>query len=71
MSKGKIDWRTFAQAHDDGARRVTASVVAGLGTGTAAKKRNVVIGHTGITWPARASTGRRGGGAAATAGSRH
>jgi len=27
-----------------------------------AKKRNVVIGHTGITWPARSGGGRRGGG---------
>ena len=34
----------------------------------AAKKRNVVIGHTGITWPARPFTGRRGGGPDAAAG---
>ena len=27
-----------------------------------ASRRNVVIGHTGITWPARQFTGRRGGG---------
>jgi inosose dehydratase len=27
-----------------------------------AKTRNVVIGHTGITWPGRAGGGRRGGG---------
>ncbi|RPI52253.1 MAG: sugar phosphate isomerase/epimerase [Acidobacteria bacterium] len=27
-----------------------------------AKKRNVVIGHTGITWPGRSGGGRRGGG---------
>ena len=36
--------------------------------GSASKTRNVVIGHTGITWPARQFTGRRGGGPDAAAG---
>jgi inosose dehydratase len=62
MSKGTIDRRTFTQG--------AAAALGGLllpssrawAQGTAARKRNVVIGHTGITWPARSFTGRRGGG---------
>jgi len=63
MSKGKVDRRTFAQLTT---MALGASLLPSLparAQGTAARKRNVVIGHTGITWPARASTGRRGGGA--------
>ena len=45
-----------------------APVAAGLGAGIVGRKRNVVIGHTGITWPARPFTGRRGGGPDAAAG---
>lgn len=62
MSNRKIDRRTFAQAAAMalGASMLPSSQV--WAQGSSARKRNVVIGHTGITWPARPFTGRRGGG---------
>jgi inosose dehydratase len=67
MSKAKIDRRRFAQV---AAMALGASTLPSLPAWAqgAAKKRNVVIGHTGITWPARQFTGRRGGGPDAAAG---
>src|SRR5688572_2203162 len=60
MSKNTIDRRRFAQI---AAMALGASAVPSLPAwAQGAKKRNVVIGHTGITWPARQFTGRRGGG---------
>ena len=41
---------------------LAATAAAVLPTWAQTKKRNVVIGHTGITWPARSSGGRPGGG---------
>lgn len=58
----RVDRRTFAQI---AALALGTSVLPSWPAGAqvpAARKRNVVIGHTGITWPARASNGRRGGG---------
>jgi inosose dehydratase len=63
MSKRKIDRRTFAQVTT---MALGASMLPSLpawAQGSSGKTRNVVIGHTGITWPARPFTGRRGGGA--------
>src|SRR5687768_7399317 len=66
MSKIKIDRRRFAQIT---AMALGASTLPSLPAwAQAARKRNVVIGHTGITWPARQFTGRRGGGPDAAAG---
>src|SRR5687767_8961547 len=67
MSKIKIDRRTFAQisAMALGACALPSLPAWAQGSG---RKRNVVIGHTGITWPARQFTGRRGGGPDAAAG---
>ena len=62
MSKSEINRRTFAQV---ATMAVAASVlpsVSAWAQGSSARKRNVVIGHTGITWPGRAP-GQRGGGA--------
>jgi inosose dehydratase len=67
MSKIKIDRRRFAQIT---AMAIGASTLPSLPAWAqgSARKRNVVIGHTGITWPARQFTGRRGGGPDAAAG---
>lgn len=67
MSKIKIDRRTFAQI---AAMALGACALPSLPAWAqgSARKRNVVIGHTGITWPARQFTGRRGGGPDAAAG---
>ena len=68
MSKRKIDRREFAQVT---AMALGASMVPSMpawAQGSAGRKRNVVIGHTGITWPGRPFTGRRGGGAPPPAG---
>src|SRR5688572_25143839 len=66
MSKIKIDRRRFAQIT---AMALGASTLPSLPAwAQVARKRNVVIGHTGITWPARQFTGRRGGGPDAAAG---
>jgi inosose dehydratase len=62
MSKSEINRRTFAQV---ATMALGASMLPSLpawAQGSSARKRNVVIGHTGITWPARPVTGRRGGG---------
>ena len=61
MSTNKINRRRFSQT---ATMALAASVLPSLPIwAQGSKKRNVVIGHTGITWPARAGTGRRGGGA--------
>jgi len=67
MSQNDINRRRFAQI---AAMALGASAVPSLPAWAqgSAKKRNVVIGHTGITWPARQFTGRRGGGPDAAAG---
>ena len=67
MSQNEINRRKFAQI---AAMALGASAVPSLPAWAqgSAKKRNVVIGHTGITWPARPFTGRRGGGPDAAAG---
>lgn len=67
MSKRTIDRRTFAQMTSMALGASMLPSVPAWAQGSA-KKRNVVIGHTGITWPARPFTGRRGGGPAAAAG---
>ena len=62
MSKKEMDRRTFAQV---ATMALGASMLPSLpawAQGPAAKKRTVVIGHTGITWPGRPPGGRRGGG---------
>lgn len=66
MSKKTIDRRTFAQITSMALGASMLPSVPAWAQG--AKKRDVVIGHTGITWPARPFTGRRGGGPAAAAG---
>ena len=67
MSQNEINRRRFAQI---AAMALGASALPSLPAWAqgSAKKRNVVIGHTGITWPARQFTGRRGGGPDAAAG---
>jgi inosose dehydratase len=59
MMKSPIDRRTFNHML---AMSLGATTLATVPAWAQGKKRNVVIGHTGITWPARA--GGRGGGAA-------
>src|SRR5687767_3486952 len=67
MSKIKIDRRRFAQVS---AMALAACALPSLPAWAqgSVRKRNVVIGHTGITWPARQFTGRRGGGPDSAAG---
>ena len=67
MSKIRIDRRTFAHIS---AMALGACALPSLPVWAqeSARKRNVVVGHTGITWPARPFTGRRGGGPDAAAG---
>jgi len=55
-----IDRREFSQLL---AMSVAATVAPVLPAWAQGKKRSVVIGHTGITWPGRVGGGRRGGGA--------
>jgi inosose dehydratase len=55
-----INRRTFSQVL---AMSLAATVAPDLPAWAQGKKRNVVIGHTGITWPGRVGGGRRGGGA--------
>jgi inosose dehydratase len=62
MSKIKIDRRTFAQTAAMALGAYALPSLPAWAQGASSKKRNVVIGHTGITWPARQFTGRRGGG---------
>jgi len=58
--KETLDRRTFSQLL---AMSLAATATAGVSAWAQAKKRNVVIGHTGITWPGRSGGGgRRGGG---------
>src|SRR6476660_9092075 len=63
MMKSTIDRRRFNHILT---MSLGAATLATVPAWAQAKKRNVVIGHTGITWPARAG-GRRGGGAAGAA----
>ena len=56
MTESNIDRRRFNHIL---AMSLGATTLATVPAWAQAKKRNVVIGHTGITWPARA--GRRGG----------
>jgi inosose dehydratase len=63
MSKRTIDRRTFAQLTTMALGASMLPSVPAWAQGSTGKKRNVVIGHTGITWPGRPFTGRRGGGA--------
>src|SRR5687768_13680004 len=63
MTKSTIDRRTFNHML---AMSLGATTLATVPAWAQGKKRNVVIGHTGITWPARAG-GRRGGGASGAA----
>ena len=58
MAIGAIDRRTFNQIL--AASLAAAALPAGQ-VSAQAKRRNVIVGHTGITWPGRAG-GRRGGG---------
>jgi inosose dehydratase len=59
--KKTLNRRTFSQLV---AMSMGATATAGVSVWAQAKKRNVVIGHTGITWPGRTGGGgRRGGGA--------
>ena len=55
-----IDRRTFGQML---AMSLAATAAPAVPAWAQGKKRSVVIGHTGITWPGRAGGGRRGGGA--------
>ena len=65
MSKRRIDRRTFAQLTTMAIGASMLPSVPVWAQTSSGKKRNVVIGHTGITWPGRPFTGRRGGGAPA------
>ncbi|MEO7274784.1 MAG: sugar phosphate isomerase/epimerase [Vicinamibacterales bacterium] len=58
MTNSTIDRRRFNHILT---MALGAATVATVPAWAQARKRNVVIGHTGITWPARAG-GRRGGG---------
>src|SRR5688572_15134452 len=65
MKHVSVDRRTFNQIL---AASLAAAAVPTVPAWAQAKKRNVVIGHTGITWPSRPPGGRRGGGAPGAAG---
>src|SRR5688572_14291514 len=60
MMKSTIDRRKFNQTL---ATLLAATTLPTLPVWAQGKKRNVIIGHTGITWPGR-PPGRRGGGGA-------
>lgn len=62
MRKTAIDRRTFGQLL---AMSLASASAPAVPVWAQARKRSVVIGHTGITWPGRA--GRRGGAAAGPA----
>ena len=51
MQKTMMDRRTFSQLL---AMTLAATATPALPAWAQARKRNIVIGHTGITWPARA-----------------
>src|SRR5687767_5466223 len=63
MRKTMVDRRTFSQLV---AMSIAATAMPVVPAWAQGKKRNVVIGHTGITWPGRppgaAGAARRGGG---------
>ena len=59
MRNTMMDRRTFGQVL---AMSLVATAAPVLPAWAQGKKRNVVIGHTGITWPGRSGGGRRGGG---------
>jgi inosose dehydratase len=58
MKNATFDRRTFNQILT---MSIAATTLPSIPVWAQAKKRNVVIGHTGITWPGR-PPGRRGGG---------
>jgi len=60
MGNTMINRRTFNQML---AMSLAATAAPAVPTWAQGKKRSVVIGHTGITWPGRVGGGRRGGGA--------
>ena len=63
MRKTMLDRRTFNQILAMSVVAMAAPVLPSWAQAQQGKKRSVVIGHTGITWPARAAGGaRRGGG---------
>ena len=71
MAKMEVDRRTFAQIVAMALGAATLPSLPAWAQGPAAKKRNVIIGHTGITWPSRppgAPAPVRGGGAGAPGG---
>jgi inosose dehydratase len=75
MGKMVVDRRQFAQILAMAMGAATMPSLPAWAQGAGGKKRNVVIGHTGITWPNRppgaappAGFGRRGGGDPAAAG---
>ncbi len=59
MGNTMINRRTFGQM----LAMSLAATAAAVPAWAQGKKRSVVIGHTGITWPGRVGGGRRGGGA--------
>ena len=59
MGNTMMNRRTFGQVLAMSLAATAAPVLPAWAQG---KKRNVVIGHTGITWPGRIGGGRRGGG---------
>jgi len=60
MGNTMINRRTFNQML---AMSLAATAAPAVPAWAQGKKRSVVIGHTGITWPGRVGGGRRGGGA--------
>jgi inosose dehydratase len=64
MEKTMLDRRTFSQLL---AMAVAATAAPALPAWAQGKKRSIVIGHTGITWPARAARGGGPGGPPAAA----
>jgi len=54
MKKTMLDRRTFSQLL---AMSLAATATPAVPAWAQGKKRNIVIGHTGITWPARAARG--------------
>jgi inosose dehydratase len=70
MAKMEVDRRTFAQIVAMALGAATLPSLPAWAQGPGARKRNVIIGHTGITWPNRppgapAPVFNRGGGAGA------
>jgi inosose dehydratase len=62
MEKTTLDRRTFSQLLAMSLAAAATPALPVWAQGLQAKKRTVVIGHTGITWPARTPGARSGGG---------